>query len=386
MKPGLCLFTDSLEPSGLGEHMLTLAAELRRRYAILVVCPPSRAGVRLLERTAAMDLATLALEVNEDREAQRTLSRCLRARNIRVFHGHAGIGWEGHHGIYVAREAEIPAIVRTEHLPDLVTVPEHRLEYHRMVQAVDRLICVSEAARASYVRGGVPTEKLRLVRNGIALRPVAEDRRQVRGRLALEPRAWIVLTVARMTEQKGHRDLLDAMPAVLAREPLARFLWVGEGPLEPALRARADELGLEKYVWFLGGREDVPELLTAADLFVLPSRFEGLPLAMLEAMAAGLPVVGTRVCGTTEAVCDGVTGRLVDPGDPAALSAAILEVLEQPEQAARWGSAGRRHVERQFNAARMAEETVAVYQEVVQPSPPEPSLALSLRGERRRDP
>ena len=107
------------------------------------------------------------------------------------------------------------------------------------------------------------------------------------------------------------------------------------------------------------------DLMAAADLVVLPSLFEGLPLVVLEAMAAGLPVVGTRVCGTTEAVCDGMTGRLVEAQDAAALADAVLEVLERPELAARWGDARRRRFEREFQPARMARETAAVYEELL---------------------
>ena len=171
------------------------------------------------------------------------------------------------------------------------------------------------------------------------------------------------MTVGRFSEQKGHRYLLAAIPDVLARHPATYFLWAGEGDLEADLRAEARRLGLEGQVRFLGRRDDVPHLLAAADPFVLPSLFEGLPLAVLEAMAARLPVVGTRVCGTSEAVQDGVTGRLVPPEDAAALTAAIVQVLDAPDLAARWGAAGRARVAHEFNAARMVGEVVAVYEE-----------------------
>jgi len=167
-----------------------------------------------------------------------------------------------------------------------------------------------------------------------------------------------------MVRQKGYQDLLEVVPGVSARRPDARFVWAGEGSLEGELRARARALDVEHAVCFLGRRADVPDLLAAADLFVLPSRFEGLPLVALEAMAAGLPVIGTRVCGTSEVVLDGVTGRLVPPGAAPELTAAILEALEQPERSTRWGAAGRERVEREFSAGRMTRETIAVYEEL----------------------
>jgi glycosyltransferase involved in cell wall biosynthesis len=125
-------------------------------------------------------------------------------------------------------------------------------------------------------------------------------------------------------------------------------------------------MGVQSRVLFLGGRADVPELMAGSDLLALPSLFEGLPLSALEAMAAGLPVVGTRVCGTSEAISDGVTGRIVEPADPQALADAILEVLQQPGLAARLGAAGRLRVKQKFGAARMARETAAIYEELLQ--------------------
>jgi glycosyltransferase involved in cell wall biosynthesis len=173
----------------------------------------------------------------------------------------------------------------------------------------------------------------------------------------------VVLTIGRFTEQKNHKCLLDAVPSVLARVPSTYFMWAGTGPLEDELRRLVLERGLENNVRFLGRRTDVPDLMQAADLFVLPSKFEGLPLVVLEAMAAGLPVVGTDVCGTGEAVRDGVTGRLVAPEDAAALSAAISAVLLDSRQASRMGAAARYIFHREFTVARMVTETEAIYAE-----------------------
>lgn len=358
--PLLCLYTDSLEPSGVGRHMLMLADKLRDRYRVSFVCPPTTGGMPLLKEAGALGLRTLALEADDPRGALRDW---LRATGVEVFHAHAGIGWEGHPGIHAARAAGVPTVVRTEHLPDLITDPVQRRDYDRMHRRVDRIVCVSETARDSFVRAGVPAHKLLVIRNGIAFRSAAPDPAEVRARLGLPFDATLVLTVARLTEQKGHRHLLEAAPAVRERVPGAHFVWVGEGPLGDELRKRTRELGIEGNVHLTGRRTDVPDLLAAAELFVLPSLFEGLPLVVLEAMAAGVPVVGTRVCGTREAVEDGVCGRLVPARDPAALAAAILEVLERPDLGARWGAAGRRRARREFSAARMARETAALYQE-----------------------
>jgi glycosyltransferase involved in cell wall biosynthesis len=147
------------------------------------------------------------------------------------------------------------------------------------------------------------------------------------------------------------------------------FLWIGGGPLEEELRARVSAAGLPDHVRFAGHRDDVPDVIAAADVFLLASMVEGLPLVVLEAMAAGRPVVGTRVPGTSEVVEDGVTGRLVEPGgldgsgESEALAEAILEPLRNPQLAASWGAAGRALFEEKFTARRMAANTARVYEE-----------------------
>lgn len=360
----VCLFTDSLEPSGVGEHMLTLAEQLRRDYRVSFVCPPSPGGDRLLSRAAALGLDALPLVVNRP-DLRAPLRRWLRDNRIEVFHGHAGIGWEGHDGVYAACEAGVPAIVRTEHLPYLITDPWQRDEQRKIVERVDRLIAVSEEACWTFAEAGLPRHKLRWVRNGIHHRPASETPSSIRAELGLPADAPLALTIGRFCEQKGHAYLADAVPAVRVAVPDAHFLWAGSGPLEGALRAQICEAGLESHVHLLGQRGDVPQLLAEATLFVLPSLFEGLPLIVLEAMAAGLPVVATRVCGTAETVCDGHTGRLVPARDSNALADAIINAFTHPQQARQWGAAGRRLFVREFTAARMARETAAIYEELL---------------------
>src|SRR5438874_1365932 len=129
MTTRVCLFTDSLEPSGVGVHMLTLAGELRERYGVSFVCPPTPSGAPVLARAAEMGLETLALDLSPDAGAGGVLCAWLVARGVEVFHCHAGIGWEGHAGVYAARQAGVPVVVRTEHLPYLLTNPQEREDH-----------------------------------------------------------------------------------------------------------------------------------------------------------------------------------------------------------------------------------------------------------------
>jgi glycosyltransferase involved in cell wall biosynthesis len=365
MMPELCLFTDSLEPSGMGEHLLTLAAELRDRYRITLVGVPTERVAQLLARGEASGLKTWALERAGEREAVGSLARALAERDFDIFHCHAGIGWEGHAGVRAAHLAGIPAVVRTEHLPYLLTDLDQRAEYAQLTTIVDRIITVSEEAGRGYLEAGVPASKLRVVLNGIDQRKGTKRRLEIRAELGLPLDARLVLTVGRMTEQKGHRHLLHAVPHIIRRHPDAYFLWGGVGPLWDSLRREVRQMGLEERVHFLGQHEDVADLMCSSDLFVLPSLFEGLPLCALEAMDAGLPIVGTRVCGTNEVVEDGVTGLLVEPGEPVALAHAVNECLHNTERSMRWGDMGRVRALQRFTAKSMAHETSEVYSEVL---------------------
>jgi len=208
---------------------------------------------------------------------------------------------------------------------------------------------------------GVPPHKSRMLGNGIdserfALRAEGEARPFFNGG------EIVIGTVGRATDVKDHARLLDAF--VLLREQLPqlrerlRLAIVGDGPLLQALRDRAAAAGVADAVWLPGARSDVPDILRSFDVFALPSIAEGTPGAALEAMASGLPVVGTRVGGTPEVIEEGVTGLLVPPSDTAALAAALKQYLVAPDLARRHGQAGRERVLRKYSMAAM----VAAYQ------------------------
>lgn len=366
------LYTDSAEPSGMGEHMLSLGRVLQKtgRYRLYFACEASPAGEGFLARASQLGMQPLPLREHDD------LFNFLVNRKIDVFHSHAGIGWEGHQGIWTARHAGVGAIIRTEHLPYLLTDPYQRQQHADLVACVDRLVCVSSEARDSFVQAGVVASKVSFVRNGITLQATAagRDYRSALCReLGLPLDAMLCLTVGRMTEQKGYHYLLRAVKDVVAQVPGAYFLWAGSGSLEYGLREEAAALGLYKAndsdhgdrIRFLGRRSDVPALMAASDLFVLPSLFEGLPIAVLEAMSCGLPVVATDVTGTREAVQDGVSGRLVPPCNSPALSAAVTEALLSPRLTARWRREALALMRSYFTDERMAHEIECIYMDAL---------------------
>ena len=357
----VCLVTDSLNPSGVGSHMLALAAGLRERYEVVVACPASTGGRRLLESARRIDIRAVEVTAPDGTVPPVELDWLGR---FDLVHVHAGVAFEGTHVVSLARRAGVPLVVRTEHQPYWVQAPEQAGSYRRTVEMVDRIICVSRGVADTFLLAGVPAERVVVVPNGVP--PIrAVDPGPVRRRLGLSGGAPVVLTPARFTERKGHPDLLAAARLVLHQRPDARFLWAGSGPTHRTMEEAVRVAGLVDQVLFRSGADDVADLLAVADVLALPSWYEGMPLVVLEAMAAGVPVVGTRVCGTDEVVEDRVTGRLVPPQDPKALAEALLDLLDDPAAARRCGRAGRRAYEASHTHLRMAADTAAVYQQLL---------------------
>jgi len=220
-------------------------------------------------------------------------------------------------------------------------------------RAAHAVVANSSAARDQLVREGVPPDRLRLVPNGLdpvrfAPGPPRQDIRRI-------------VMVANLRPEKGHDTLLAAAPRILARYPDASFTFVGEGPQREKLEMLVRALGLTGRVQFLGESQDPAPILASHDLFVLPSRSEAFPNALIEAMATALPVVATDVGGIPEVVRPGVNGRLVPPDDVGALADAVLTLMDDPAAAAALGQAARADVERHYTIDRMVERFEQLY-------------------------
>jgi glycosyltransferase involved in cell wall biosynthesis len=241
----------------------------------------------------------------------------------------------------------------------------------RYGQFCDRVICVIGAVADECRRDGVPTEMLRIVHCGSDDRVACSgSRRRGRDSLGLADDQPLLLTVALLNPCKGHTFLLDALPPVVRSHPRLCLALAGEGETADALRAQARRLGIDSHVRLLGYRHDIPDLLRAADLFVMPSLTEGFCSVLIEAMLAGAPIVTTAVGGIPEVVgSDGSTpdpiAWTVPPGDSQALAAAILEAIASPQERPQRVLRGRQRALAQFTASRMVEGTLAVYRELL---------------------
>ena len=246
------------------------------------------------------------------------LGRERRARILHV-HGYAAADF----GRLAARRVGA-ALVLHEHFADPRMPAYQGLADRMLARLTDRAIAVSGSTRDFLVRERhVPAERVRLIWNGAPLAEFATRRD-----LGLPAGASVVGSISRLSEQKGHRYLLDAAARVLRRRKDVRFLIVGDGDQMEPLRRQADALGIASSVVFAGHRMDVPALLGALDVFCISSTYEGTPLALFEAMAAGKAIVSTAVDGCREVLEDGVTGLLVPPRDPEALAAALSRALD----------------------------------------------------------
>jgi glycosyltransferase involved in cell wall biosynthesis len=256
--------------------------------------------------------------------------------------------------------ARVPARVATA---QLYMRPRDMLRTRLHLRGIDRIMAVSHEVEARYAEElSVPRRKLVVIPNAIAVpEAIPAPDPALRERLLDGRPGFLVLTPARFEEQKGHADLL----AAAAEVPDATFVLAGDGPLRMEMEAMAHRLGVADRCVFLGHRDDVPALLAVADLFVLPSHFEGLPVSVLEAMAAARPVLATGVGGTDEAVVDGETGLLVPPRNPPALAAAIRRMRVEPELARRLATGGRARVQGTFSLEATARLVEGVYDDVL---------------------
>jgi glycosyltransferase involved in cell wall biosynthesis len=357
-------YVDSDTFGGSEEAALHLLGSLDPgRWEPVLLHHPERGISRLVEGAARLGIRTCAAPTVDPRRRLVGLARlwrALRAERPAILHAHLSWPLACKHGVRAAWLAGVPGIVGTA---QLYLAPESPRRSRLMLRPFGRIIAVSEEVKARYAQElGVPARKLAVVRNAIAVPPpgrVADP--ALRAALIRGRPDYVVLTPARLHLQKGHAYLL----AAAAQVPDATFVLAGDGPLRAELEATARALGVADRCVFLGERSDVPALLAAADLFVLPSLFEGLPLSMLEAMAAERPVVATAIGGTDEAITTEHSGLLVPPRDPAALASAIRRLRADPALARRLAAAGRARVEREFSSDVTARHIMRIYDEVL---------------------
>jgi glycosyltransferase involved in cell wall biosynthesis len=230
-----------------------------------------------------------------------------------------------------------------------------------VLRAFARVVAVSDEVKQRLLKAGVRNEKIRMVRNGIDLRPFTGAAPSLRG----EDPALLVGLVGRLSWEKGVEFFLMAAARVLAQFPSAEFVVVGEGPDREKLERTIDELKIRDSVRMLGRRDDMPAVYASLDIMVSSSRQEGLPMAILEGMASSLPLVASSVGEVPTVVADGVTGLLVPAEDVERLSAGIVKLLGDRAKREQFGAAARKLIEDEYSAERMTADYLRVYDEAI---------------------
>jgi glycosyltransferase involved in cell wall biosynthesis len=346
-------FTDSRQRGGAEAALLLLLEYLDREWEPTLLYVPCDA----LESVAddAGRLGTAVRPVPSVRE----LMRLLRRNRPSVFHAHLSWPLAAKHQLAAAVAARVPAVVATYHLfPPGSFGRTASLQGRLLGTGIGRGIAVSEAVARALVEGlGWPRRKLEVIRNGVPVEQFRADRDpELRRELTAGTNDVLFLTTARLDPQKG----LDVLVRAAASVEGARFVIAGDGTERAQL-----ERGAGEHVRFLGRRDDVRKLLAASDAFVLPSRFEGTPLALLEAMAAGKAIVATAIAGVDELVTTDESALLVPPDDADALSAALRRIVAEPELRARLGSAARHRAETMFSIETSTRRVMRVYDELL---------------------
>ncbi|HWI52009.1 MAG TPA: glycosyltransferase family 4 protein [Symbiobacteriaceae bacterium] len=355
MKPRVLHICSDTNIGGAGRYVLSLLTQpaIAERFETAVACPEGDLATAV--RRAGIDVLLYpGANTSFSWQALRSLVTHMRTWRPQVVHTHGSLAGR------VAAALAGARIVYTKH--GLAVAEEQAIQIRgagrfakkaAVTLFADRIVAVSEAVKRALVAQGADPGRVVVIAGGVDLSAFS-------GQAPLVP--GVLCALGRLQTEKGFDVLLKALVELKGE---SRLLIGGEGLLAQELPRLATELGIRNAVDFQGFISDVPGFLSHAGIFVLSSRSEGLGLVVVEAMAAGRPVVATRVGGVPEVVVDGETGLLVPPEDPGALAGAIRRLLADPDLAARMGEAGRRRAQEFFSAGRMADLTVALYEELM---------------------
>jgi glycosyltransferase involved in cell wall biosynthesis len=354
---------------GAENQVVTLAPALSGdRYTIHVCCLQNEGAQANALRTRGIQVVSLNMRLRYWPIAVYRLYRLIERLKPQIVHTHlynTGI-W----GRLVSKLAGVPVILTTEAGMTVWKKRRHLLLERFVNRFTDKMIAVSEDIRQRRIHlEGVPPEKIITIPAAVDIKRFSQmkSREQARTELDIETSSPVIGTVARLVAAKRLDYLLEAARAVCETVPQARFLIVGDGPLRKELESQAMQLDLApEYVRFLGNRQDVTDFLSALDIFVLSSEREGLPVSLLEAMAASRPVVATQVGGIPQVIQDRHNGLLVPPHDPAGLAKAIIALIKDSTLRESMAREGYRTVEARFSTDVVGQQIIALYDSLLE--------------------
>lgn len=354
----------SLEIGGVEKLAVTIGAHLDRSRFRPAICALDGGGV-LAEEAARHGIPHHVLwRKGVEAGVLARLYRCFRQEKARIVHTH-----QFPQLLYSLLPARIcgAKIVHTEH--EFYTYRKDaraRRLFKLLVRFCSALTVVGPEVARYYVEElGVPPARIHVIANGVDVEKFGFDGRESRRRLGLSTDDVVFGVVGRLEPEKDHRTLLQAFRALVAVRPAMHLLIVGDGRLRGELESQSGALGLEHHVTFTGARTDIPEVLAALDVFVLSSVNEGVPLSVVEAMAAGKPVIATDVGGLRLLVKPSINGLLVPPADPVALEAAMSDLAAQPARRQEMGLRSRQMAREAFSVSTMVNRYQEIYASVL---------------------
>jgi glycosyltransferase involved in cell wall biosynthesis len=362
MKKVLHVITDT-NIGGAGRYLLNLlSAWDENRYSVAVACP---AGGELEKRLKSLGVKVYPLKGGEKSFRISHVAQILgiiAREKVDLIHTHASLSGR------IAGKLSGCRVVMTRHWMGkksemgLLRRWINRIIYRLLT---DRVIAVSRAVKVSLIEIGVPAWLIKTVYNGINIPNIFENCGKLRMELNIPAGVPLLGMIARLVPEKGHEYAIKAMPEILRRFPDARLVLVGDGPSRTYLEDLCERVGVKERVIFLGFRKDVEKIAIDFDVILMPSLSEGLPLALLESMALGKPVVASEVGGIPEVIKDGINGVLVPPGDAGALAEKIVGLLISDKLRENLGKNARHTILSQFTARTMAEKTFRIYDELM---------------------
>lgn len=324
----------------------------------LLVCTQ---GSRIVEEAAGYaTICELPMKGELDLLFPFRLLRLLRQHRPDVVHVHSRRGADLWTGV-IARLAQVPSIL-TRRVDNREWPPFARLKYG----SYDRVVSISDGIRQVLLAEGVEPERVTCIRSVVKSEQYQQprDREWFEAQFGVPAAAPVIGVIAQLIPRKGHRYLLEALPRLLERFPALRVVFFGQGPLQEELEGYIATHGLEQVLCLAGFRKDMHKILPCLDLVVHPALMEGLGVSLLQAAAAGVPIVGTRAGGIPEIVHDGLNGRLVEPANVDQLFDAVSELLADPTLESTFGAAGRELVQRDFSIGAMVEGYLKLYADV----------------------
>lgn len=343
-------------------QVVFLLRGLAREGDAHVLACPERSAIAVAAEPHAARVHAIPMGGDADVGMVGRLRRLIRAERPDLVHLHSRRGSDVWGGV-AARLEGVPVVLSRR-----VDNPEPRAWAALKYRLYDRVIAISEGIRQVLLADGVPARKLACVHSAVdteRYRPGCADPAWLRREFGLPAQSAVIAMVAQFIPRKGHRTLLDALPAVWAAHPGTQVLLFGRGAEQPAIAAEVARRGFAERVRFAGFRDDLHRVLPCVDVVVHPAQTEGLGVALLQAAACGTAMLATRTGGIPEVVVDGRTGLLVAPGDAPALARALQRLLGDAALRARCGEAARALALERFSIGTMVEGNRAVYEHVL---------------------